>query len=161
MARLRSEHARRIRDSNAILILVFLAMAISFGPFVALVTNGPSSPTEPVLLVSWWTGAVTLVGYGTVHLLAALADAGRFRDDYGTEYASVAVVFCHALGQRLLVVVSVGFALVLLSILGTGVGIPFVLLAPLGSFGAVLLGPPTAIPMNRRVSERLGENRHG
>ncbi|WP_336133924.1 hypothetical protein [Natronomonas amylolytica] len=154
------ERARKIRDSNAILALIFFAIVIAIEPFVAIVTEGLPTPSETVLSISWAAGSVLLSGYGVCHLLAALADTEQFLDEYGTKYASAAIVFFHALGQRLFVVVAVGFALVLFAILGTGVDAPFALLTALGLFGALLLGPPTAIPMNRRVSEKLSEYRH-
>ncbi|WP_248896224.1 hypothetical protein [Haloplanus halobius] len=160
MSRSAFERARRLRDANTVVVAVAIASTGVFAPFVALV-RGPFTPSEAMLTLSWWTGATVLSGYGVVHLLAAVADTRRFLADYGIEHASAGVVFCHALGQRLLLVIGVGFALAALAVLGTGVGVPVALLVALGLFGALLLGPPTAIPMNRRVSDRLGDYRAG
>ncbi len=141
------------------LVALVAVTAAVFTPYATLVSDSLFDSSEPVLVLTWWGGAALLSGYGTVHVLAALADTRRFLADHGAEYASQGEVFCHALGQRLLPLVFVGFALVVLAIVGPGVGVPFAILVALGSFAAVLLGPPTAIPMNRRVSERLAEYR--
>lgn len=156
------ERARQLRDSNVALALVAVSAAATLVPLFGLFTDDAPVPVgESVLTLSWWLSAALLSGYGLVHVLAAVADVRRFLDDHGTEYANDAVVFCHALGQRLFVLLAVGFALVLLAILGPGVGVPLSVLLALGLFGAVLLGPPVAIPMNRRVETRLAEYREG
>lgn len=152
--------ARRLRDSNAALALVVAGAAVALTPLLsAFSEDAPVSAGEATLTLAWWTGATVLTGYGVIHVLAAVADTRRFIDDHGTEYASKSAVFCHALGQRLFALVGVGFALVFLAITGPGVGVPFAVLVVLGLLGAAFLGPPVAIPMNRRVSERLTEYR--
>ena len=154
------ERTRRLRDSNAALAVGVVGTAVTLAPLFGLFTDdAPVTAGETVLTLAWWAGSALLSGYGIVHVLAAVADTRRFLDDHGTEYASEAVVFCHALGQRLFVLLGVGFALVFLAITGPGVGVPFAILVALGLLGATLIGPAVAIPMNRRVSERLAEYR--
>ena len=162
MARDSYARARRLRDSNVAFALIAVVAAATLVPLFGLFTDdAPVTAGEMVLTLSWWLGAALLSGYGIVHVLAAVADTRRFLDDHGTEYASGAAVFCHALGQRLFVLLGVGFALVFLAITGPGVGAPFAVLIALALLGATFIGPPVAIPMNRRVSKRLAEYRHG
>lgn len=151
--------ARRIRDSNAALAVTVVAVALALVPMVSHFWAALPASSELLFALSWWAASGVLSGYGLVHVLAAVADTRRFLDDHGTEYAGGAVVFCHALGQRLFVLLGVGFALVFLAITGPGVGVPFGVLVALGLLAAAFLGPPVAIPMNRRVSERLAEYR--
>jgi hypothetical protein len=152
--------ARRLRDSNLALALVGVGAAATLVPFLSLFSAAaPVTAGEATLTLAWWAGAAVLSGYGVVHVLAAVADTRQFVDEYGTEDASASAVFCHALGQRLFSLLGVGFALVFLAITGPGVGVPFAVLVALGLLGAAFLGPPVAIPMNRRVSERLAEYR--
>jgi len=152
--------ARRLRDSNVALALV-VGAAATLVPLLSLFSeDAPVAAGETILTLSWWTGSAVLSGYGLVHVLAAVADTRQFVDDHGTEYASESAVFCHALGQRLFALLGVGFALVFLAVTGPGIGAPFAVLIALGLLGATFLGPPVAIPMNRRVSERL-EEYHG
>lgn len=159
MERPRFGRARRLRDSNTVLVAVLALTVAVFAPFVSLVSDTPFKPSPSVLVLSWWAGVAVLSAYGVVHVLAAFVDTRRFLDRYGTEHASAPAVYCHALGQRLLVLLWTGFALVGLAVAGPGVDAPLAVLVALGLFAAFLLGPPTAIPMNRRVSERLADYR--
>lgn len=160
--RTRYERARHLRDSNLALALVGVGAAATLVPLFSLFSaDVPVTAGEPALTLSWWLGTTLLSSYGVVHVLAAVADTRRFVDDHGTEHASESAVFCHALGQRLFSLVGVGFALVFLAITGPGVGVPFAVLVAVGLLAAAFLGPPVAIPMNRRVSERLAEYREG
>lgn len=161
MERNRYALARRLRDSDLALVLVALASAVALGPLVLDFATRWATPGELALSVSWWLSTAILTAYAGVHVVAAVADARRFLDDHGTEYATGPAVFCHALGQRLFALLAVALALVFLAVTGAGTAAPAALLAALGLFAAALCGLSVAVPMNRRVSERLAEYRDG
>lgn len=152
------ERARRIRDSNTATASITVLTGATLAPLVFDFVTWSSVP-ELALTLSWWLGTAVLTTYSGFHVLAAVADTRRFLDDYGTEYATGPVVFCHALGQRLFTLLGVAFALVFLAITGAGTEAPLVLLVTLGLFAASLIGLSVAVPMNRRVSKRLTEYR--
>ena len=154
------ELARRLRDSNVLLALTVAGAAVTLVPLFSVFTEAaPVDAGERLLRASWWTGTAVLTAYGVVHVSAAIADTHEFLDDHGTEYAGEGVVFCHALGQRLFVLLGVGFALVFLAVTGPGVDVPFVVLLAIGLLAATFVGLAPGIPMNRRVTTRLAEYR--
>ncbi|WP_158055673.1 hypothetical protein [Halorussus halophilus] len=151
--------ARRLRESNVVL-LVFVGAVVTLIPTATSFSNGPPiAVSETVVTVSWWLSVALLSAYGTVHVIAAIADTNRFIDDLGTEYGGQALVFCHALGQRLCSLLGAALALVFLAITGAGTEAPLVLLVALGLFAASLIGLSVGIPMNRRIFERLAAYR--
>ena len=152
--------ARRLRESNLVLLVVFVGTAVTLLPTVTLFSgDAPVAVNETTVAISWWASVALLTAYGSVHAVAAVADTHRFLDDHGTEYAGRTLVFCHALGQRLFTLLAVSLALVFLAITGSGTEAPLVFLLALGLFAASLIGLSVAVPMNRRVSRQLAEYR--